>query len=82
MLSSSGIESSKDIQLEGHKSDTDYFLFSLPTDALDTELYWLIQQAISGSWQEYVLTGTVEIQIDFYDRSGNLVDTYFKTVTR
>lgn len=82
MLSSSGIESSKDIQLEGHKSDTDYFLFSLPTDALDTELYWLIQQAISGSWQEYVLTGTVEIQIDFYDRSGNLVDTYSKTVTR
>jgi hypothetical protein len=81
-LSISGIESSKDIQLETHKKDTGYFLFTLPTDDLDTELYWLLQQAISGSWQEYVLTGTVEIQIDFFDRSGNLVDTYSKTVTK
>jgi hypothetical protein len=81
-LSISGIEASKDIQLEAHREDTGYFLFSLPTDDLDTELCWLIQQAISGAWQEYVLTGTVEIQIDFYDHAGSLVDTYFKTVTK
>ena len=81
-LSISGIEASKDIQLEAHREDTGYFLFTLPTDDLDTELCWLLQQAISGAWQEYVLTGTVEIQIDFYDHTGSLVDTYLKTVTK
>lgn len=78
----SGIDSSKDIQLEAGQSDKGYFLFKLPSEYLDTELYWLLQQAITGSWQEYVLTGTVEIQIDFYDRTGNLVDTWSKTVIK
>ena len=81
-LAINGIESSRDIQLEADQSETGYFLFALPTRDLDAELYWLLQQAISGSWQEYVLTGTVEIQINFYDRSGTLVDTYSKTVTK
>lgn len=81
-LAINGIESSRDVQLEADLSEMGYFLFALPTRDLDAELYWLLQQAISGSWQEYVLTGTVEIQINFYDRSGTLVDTYSKTVTK
>ena len=81
-LAVTGTESSEYIQLEAQKSEAGYFLFPLPTKNLDSACYWLLQQAISGAWQEYVLTGTVEIRIDFYDRSGNLVDTYAKTVTK
>ena len=37
-------------------------MFSLPAGPeLKSDCYWLLQQAITGAWQEYVLTGTVEI---------------------
>ena len=81
-LTVTGPESSDSYQLNGQKMNGGYFLFSLPTKELKSEFFWLIQQAITDSYEEYVLTGTVEIQIDFYDSSGNLVDTYSKTVTK
>ena len=77
-----GSEAQKSYQLESSRQEGGYCLFSLPLEDNSGEVFWLLQQAITGSWQEYVLTGTVEIQIDFYDHSGNLVDTYFKTVTK
>ena len=81
-LSIRGSESQQSYQLEASRQDGGYYLFSLPMEDHSGELFWLLQQAIKGSWQEYVVTGTVEIQIDFYDHSGNLVDTYSKTVTK
>lgn len=81
-LSVIGSESQQDYQLEATIQDGGYYLFSLPLEDHSGELFWLIQQAITGSWQEYVVTGTVEIQIDFYDHSGNLVDSYCKIVTK
>lgn len=77
-----GSEAQESYQLESSRQEGGYCLFSLPLENNSGEVFWLLQQAITGSWQEYVLTGTVEIQIDFYDHSGNLVDTYSKTVTK
>ena len=81
-ISLSGIEASGIYELKGVRQDGGFLLFSLPADELDAEHFWLLQQSITNSYQEYVLTGTVEIQIDFYDHSGNLVDSYCKTVTK
>lgn len=81
-LSVTGSESQQFYQLETSGQDGGYYLFSLPLEVHSGELFWLIQQAIAGSWQEYVVSGTVEIQIDFFDYSGKLVDTYTKTVTK
>lgn len=81
-ISVSGIEGSDVYRLDGEKQDTGYFLFSLPAEELGPECFWLLQQSITNSYQEYVLTGTVEIRIAFYDRTGSLVDTYSKIVTK
>ena len=81
-LSVIGSEFQQSYQLEATRQDGGYYLFSLPLEDHSGEPFWLIQQAITGSWQEYVVTGTVEIQIDFFDHSGNLVDTYSKNVTK
>ena len=64
----SGIEASGTYELKGVRQDGEFLLFSLPTGELGAEHFWLLQQSITNSYQEYVLTGTVEIQIDFYDR--------------
>lgn len=72
----------KTYQLEGERKDSSYYLFSLPTEELGGKHFWLLQQALTGAYSEYVLTGTVEIQIDYYDISGALVDTYKKNVTK
>ena len=81
-ISLSGIEEIGAYELKGVKQDGGFLLFPLPAEELDAEHFWLLQQSITNSYQEIVLTGTVEIQIDFYDHSGNLVDTYSKTVTK
>lgn len=81
-LTVTGSEFSDSFVLEGEKMEGGYFLFSLPTRELKAESFWLLQQAITNDYEEYDLTGTVEIQIDFYDHSGKLVDTYTKTVTK
>lgn len=82
-LTVTGMESSDTFRIGSRKEPEGYFLFMLPGGPeLKTEYFWLIQQSISNAWQEYDLTGTVEIQIDFFDRSGNLVDTWSKTVTK
>ena len=76
-------ESSAEFNLRSYREPGSCFMFSLPAGPeLEGECYWLLQQAITGAWQEYVVTGTVEIRVDFYDRQGNLVDTYSKTVTK
>ena len=83
MLRIEGTESSTSFDMQSYREPDNCFMFRIPTDTdLDSECYWLLQQAISGSWQEYVVAGTVEIQINFYDHSGNLVDSYSKTVTK
>ncbi len=81
-ISVAGIEESDLYRLECEKQDAGYFLFSLSGEELSTECFWLLQQSITNCYQEYILTGTVEIQINFYDRQGNLIDTYSKTVTK
>jgi hypothetical protein len=76
-------ESSVSFNLLSYREPGSCFMFSLPAGPeLKPECYWLLQQAISNSYQEYDLTGTVEIHINFYNRQGNLVDTYSKTVTK
>ena len=81
-ISISCLDSSDVYRLDGEKQGHGGFLFSLPGANLDTEYFWLLQQAVTNSYQEYVLTGTVDIQIDFYDRSGKLVNTYTNTVIK
>ena len=81
-ISITGTEASEVYRLNGEKQEGGYFLFSLPGAELGPECFWLLQQSISNACQEYVLTGTVEIRIDFYDHSGSLIDTYSKTVTK
>lgn len=81
-ISVTGIEANASYHLNGEKQHGAYFLFSLPGTELGAECFWLLQQSITNSYQEYILTGTVEIQIEFYDYSGDLIDTYSKTVTK
>lgn len=73
---------SKIYQLDGERKDSSYFLFALPIDELGGTHFWLLQQALTGCYSEYVLTGAVEIQIDYFDISGNLLDTYHKSVIK
>lgn len=75
-------EVTQSYQLDGDKKDSSFYLFRLPIPELGGKHFWLLQQALTGAYSEYVLTGTVEIQIDYYDHSGNLIDTYSKTVTK
>lgn len=72
----------KTYQLDGTRKDSSFYLFSLPVEGMGGNHYWLLQQALTGSYSEYVLTGTVDISIEFYDISGNLTDTYNRTVTK
>lgn len=76
-------ESSASFNQLSYREPGSFFMFSLPAgQELDNECYWLLQQAITGAWQEYVLTGIVEIHVNIYNRQGNLLDTYSKTVTK
>lgn len=76
-------ESSGSFNLGSHKEAGGYFLFVLPAGPeLKSDCFWLLQQAITNGYREYELTGTVEIQVTFYDRQGNPVDTYSQTVTK
>lgn len=72
----------KTFQLDGIRKDSSFYQFSLPTEELEGQFFWLLQQALTGAYSEYVLSGTVEILIEYYDISGNLIDTYAKTVTK
>lgn len=73
---------SKSYQLDGERRDSSYYLFALPIEGLGGKHFWLLQQALTGAYSEYVLTGTVEIEIEFFDISGKLIDTFTKTVTK
>lgn len=75
-------EASRTYQLDGERRDSSFYLFALPADDLEAEFFWLLQQALTGAYSEYVLTGTVEIEIEFLDISGSLVDTYTRAVTK
>lgn len=81
-LTISTAEASGTYHLDGQRPDSSFYLFSLPVDDLEAEFFWLLQQALTGAYSEYVLTGTVEIEIEFFDASGNLIDTYSETVTK
>ena len=81
-ISVTGIDSSCVYRLDGEKQAVGYFLFSLPGEELGTERFWLLQQSITNSYQEYILNGTVEIHIEFYDHAGKPIDTYSKAVTK
>lgn len=72
----------KTYRLDGERKDSSFYFFSLPIDELEGEHFWLLQQAITGAYSEYVLSGTVEIKIDLLNVSGETVDTYFSTVTK
>ena len=72
----------KSCQPDGKRKDSSYFLFMLPMKEIVGQHFWLLQQMLTGAYSEYVLTGTVEIQIEYYDRSGTLIDTYTKSFTK
>lgn len=72
----------KTCQMDGVRKDNSFYLFSLPMEGIEGEYFWILQQALTGAYSEYVLAGTVEISIDFYDVSGNLIDTYTKSVSK
>lgn len=83
MLTVQGAEYSADFNLQSYREPGSCFMFRLPAGPeLEGECYWLLQQAITGAWQEYVVTGTVDIRVDFFDRKGDLIDTWSKTVTK
>lgn len=75
-------DETKSYRLDGERKDSSYYLFMLPMEEIVGQHFWLLQQALTGAYSEYVLTGTVEIKIDYFDVSGNLMDTYTKTVTK
>lgn len=72
----------KSYQLDGERKDSSFYLFSLPIEDMGGQHFWLLQQAITGAYSEYVLSGTVDIQIEYFDASGTLVDTYSQTVMK
>lgn len=67
---------------EGKRQDGGFYLLSLPYRDLKGKHFWLLQQALTGSYSEYVMTGTVDISIESFDRYGNLTGTYERTVTK
>lgn len=75
-------QESETYHLEGQRHDGAFYLLSLPYRELKPKHYWLLQQTLTGSYSEYVLTGTVDISIEYYDRNGQLTDTYERTVTK
>lgn len=81
-LSISCGEESETYYLEGQRQDGNYYIFSLPYRGLKGQFFWLLQQALTGSYSEYVLTGTVDISIEYYDRNGQLTDSYERTITK
>lgn len=83
ILTIQGAESTADFNLQSYREPGSCFMFRIPAGPeLDGECYWLLQQAITGAWQEYVVAGNVEIHLNFYNSQGNLVDTYSKSVTK
>lgn len=81
-LTISTAEASGTYHLDGQRPDSSFYLFSLPVEELEAEFFWLLQQVLSGHYSEYVLSGTVDIQIEFLDVSGAVVDTYTRTVIK
>lgn len=75
-------DETKTYQLEGERKDNSFYLFTLPVNELEGKHFWLLQQALTGAYSEYVLSGTVEIKIDLLNVSGEIVDTYCNTVTK
>ena len=67
---------------EGQRQDGGFYILPLPYRELKSQHYWLLQQALTGAYSEYDLTGTVEISVEYYDRTDNLTDTYQRTVTK
>lgn len=72
----------KTYQLEGERKDSSFYFFSLPVDELEGEHFWLLQQALTGAYAEYVISGTVDIEIHFFNAAGEVVDTYSRNVTK
>lgn len=67
---------------EGQRQDGGFYILPLPYRELKNQHYWLLQQALTGAYSEYVLTGTVEITVEYFDRTDQLTDTYQRTVTK
>lgn len=67
---------------EGQRQDGGFYLLSLPHSEVNGKHYWLLNQALTGAYSEYELTGTVEISVEYYDRTDQLTDTYQRTVTK
>lgn len=67
---------------EGQRQDGGFYLLSLPHSEVNGKHYWLMHQALTGAYCEYDLTGTVEISVEYFDRTGQLTDTYEQTVTK
>ena len=81
-LTISSGEETHTYEMVGHPMDSIFYCFPIQITDMPFEDYYLLNQALNKEYDNIILTGTVEIQIDFYDNSGNLVDTYSKTVTK
>ncbi len=62
--------------LEAQRSEDGYFLFSWETWNLRSKDFWLVQQLITGAYNNYVLSGTATATLELYDRNGELLETY------
>lgn len=67
---------------EGQRQDGGFYSLSLPYRDMKGKHFWLLQQVLTGSYSEYVLTGTVDISIEYYDKNGQLTDFYERTITK
>lgn len=81
-LTISGGEETHTYEMVGHLMDSTFYCFPIQITDMPIEDYYLLNHALNQEYDNIILSGTVEIQIDFYDHSGNLLDTYSKTVTK
>lgn len=81
-LTISSGEETHTYKMVGHPMDSIFYFFPIQITDMPFEDYYLLNQALNKEYDNIILTGTVEIQIDFYDNSGNLVDIYSKIVTK
>ena len=75
-------EKTHSVTLEGQRPDSSFYLFHLPVDDLDSDLYRLAEWALTNEPSGYELSGTVELRVDFFNASGQLTNTYSQTGTK
>ena len=81
-LTISNPEGTQTVTLEGQRPDSSFYLFHLPVEDMDSGLLRLVEWALSKEPSGYEFSGTVELRVEFFNTSGEIVDTYSQTITK